>query len=621
MAHAQSRSRNAHYAPMALAVIGAMGMTLTCSSADGAASESRTDLVMQVHAALSAKLEGGESVAFFVTMGAARLRASVVSCDDDGVAARVRGSQMRLSWDRMQPKDLLSLGSRVLEPGGATHLLRARVCLEAGLEDEAVAEFERMPAFGWEVPPDGAELIRKRADASRAVAAKGAAARSAAGGPGAVVVPGPAPGDLSQIANLSKSDAYTVTVRGGSGADKPCFVYMTPNYFPERFRRSQTAVSFTSFSFAGGPVTVTVKCRLAARSALIRPKRANIPTVVSGDTVRFTLDAPRKISLEVNDRAHPLLVFAEAPERLETNATHYFPPGSVTKVGTKKEIKAGESVYIAGGAVVEGTLLCTGHNNTFRGRGILSSGYISWDDWKADKSLCQITYPHWQTARSNDFSGLILLNTPGWCNYGQLVDSKVRDVKFIAWNGNSDAIHLGGDSVMEDCFFFINDDCLIANAGNSNVWRRCTIWRSPWGHPIISLLTKRQSHGYLWEDIDIFAEEGGGPVITLKNYKNWGKDGTLTDFTVRNVWVESPRRGPLLKVEASACSINNFRLENVFTETTLPNEGLIALPEHGDRGTIVFENVKLAGKTLTSIADAKMTCTGDVSGVTFTSGK
>jgi hypothetical protein len=437
----------------------------------------------------------------------------------------------------------------------------------------------------------------------------------------AAVVPSPTPGDLSGIANLKQSDAYTVSVRGRTGNDAPCFVYMTPNYFEQKFRRSQKAVSFTSFSFADEPVTVTVKCRVTVTSAVVRPKRANIQTTVSGDTVRFTLNAPRKVSLEVNDQIHPLLIFAEPPEKLETNATHYFAPGTVTKVGTKKEIKEGESVYIAGGAVVEGTLLCTGHNNTFHGRGILTSGYITWDAWKADNSLCQITYPRWQTARSNDFSGLILLNSPGWYNYGQLVNSKVRDVKFIAWNGNSDAIHLGGDSVMEDCFFFINDDCLIANFGNSNVWRRCTVWRGPWGHPIISLLTKRVSRGYLWEDIDVIGMEGTGPIITLKNYKDWGKDGSVEDFTVRNVWIESPRKGPLLKVEASTYSVKNFRLQNVSAETTLDNEGLIALPEKGEPGTIEFQNVKLAGKTLAGISEAKMTCKGDVSGVKFKSGE
>lgn len=427
----------------------------------------------------------------------------------------------------------------------------------------------------------------------------------------------PPPADLSGIAHLKQSDAYTVTVSGRTGGELPSFVYMTPNYFGEKFKRSQTAVSFTSFACADEPVTVVVKCAVRVESAVIRPKRAGIRAEISGDTVRFTLDVPMKISLEVNDQLHPLLLFAESPETPDTGAAYYFAPGTVTKVGTKKEIKEGESVYIAGGAVVEGTFLSTGHNNSFRGRGILTSAYISWNEWNADKSLCQFSYPKFSSVRDHNFSGLICLNSPGWFHYGQLVSSTVRDIKFIAWNGNSDGLHLGGNCLMEDCFFFNNDDCLIANSGSSNTWRRCTIWRGPWGHPIISLLTKRTSRDYLWEDIDVIGMEGTGPVITLKNYKNWGKDGMVENFTVRNVRIESPRKGPLVKVEASTYSVKNFVLKDIIAETILDNEGLIALPAEGDTGTIEFQNIKLGGTAVNSIDKAKIACKGDMSGVRF----
>jgi hypothetical protein len=435
----------------------------------------------------------------------------------------------------------------------------------------------------------------------------------------AAVLPYPPPKDLSPIAHLAKSEAYAVTIRGRSGAEQACFVYASDNYASGP-KRSQEAVSFTSFAFAEEPVTVKVTCQARIESVVIRPKRLAIQPVVKGDTITFTLEVPRKISLEVNDQKHPLLLFAEAPEILEPKADHYFAPGTVTRVGNKFEIKEGQSVYIAGGAVVEGTLLCTGHNNRFHGRGILSSGHISWEAWKADKTLCQFSYPTFRGVRSNDFNGLILLNTPGWTQYGELVGSTVREVKQISWNGNSDGLHLGGRSTMEDCFFFNNDDCLIANNGNDNAWRRCTIWRGPWGHPIISLLTKRKSKNYLWEDIDIIGMEGTGPMITLKNYKNWGSNGSVEDFTVRRVRIESPRLGPLVKVESSFCSVKNFLLEDVSAETTVGNEGLLAFPGEGSPGTMEFRNVVLAGAMLTGLGNSKMTPKGDVSGVKF-SGK
>ncbi|MBN8219124.1 MAG: hypothetical protein J0L75_20965 [Spirochaetes bacterium] len=437
----------------------------------------------------------------------------------------------------------------------------------------------------------------------------------------AAILPYSPPGDLSEIARLGRSEDYAVTIRGQTGGEKPCFVYASTNYWEHKARKPQDSVSFTSFAFADEPVTVTVECLFPVQTAELHPKQGAVPLAIDGNCIRFTLPAPRQLALAVNDTQRPLLLFAEAPEIPDTNATHYFAPGSVTRLGAKFEIKDGESVYIAGGAVVEATFFVTGNRNTYRGRGILSSGFIPWPQWDADKTLCQFGAPKFRTLRENQFEGLILLNSPGWWVYGDVVQTTVRGVKSIAWNGNSDGIHLGGDSLMEDCFFFVNDDCLIANGGSRNTWRRCTIWRSPWGHPIISLLTKRQSRDYLWEDIDVIATEGGGPIITLKNYKNWGVGGTLENFTVRDVRIEGPRVGPLLKIEAAACTVRRFLLDRVRAETTLDREGLLAFPAEGADDTVEFRDVTLAGKLVTSLDETKMKTEGDCSGVKFSTGR
>ena len=161
-----------------LATVAVTAVALAWPGVAGAAEGARADFVLLVRDGLSSKIDQGQSVSFHTSMGPTRVRASVVSCDHDGLTARVRGSNLQLTWRQMSVKDLLSLGSHVLPPGGATHLLRARVCLDAGLEAEAVAEFERLPAFGWDIPPDGAQLIDKCAEARRARAAKRTAAAS-----------------------------------------------------------------------------------------------------------------------------------------------------------------------------------------------------------------------------------------------------------------------------------------------------------------------------------------------------------------------------------------------------------------------------------------------------------
>ncbi len=425
----------------------------------------------------------------------------------------------------------------------------------------------------------------------------------------------PPPGDLSTIANLKQSGDFTVKVNG-----RPCFVYESAKYFkhPKGWgNRPQTTVSFTSFAFSGEPVTVAVTCNDAVNTCTIRPKSAGMTYTQNGNTITFTLKSPQKLSVEVNDQKRPLLIVAEAPDVPDKLATHYYGPG-VHKVGTKKEIKEGESVYIAGGAVVEGTFLCTGNNNKFRGRGIFSSGYISWDAWNADSSVCMFTYPKFKSVTKNEFEGLFLLNSPGWYHRGQLVDSTVKNIKFIAWNGNTDGLHLGGNSLMEDCLFFQNDDCLIGNSGNNNTWRNCVIWKGNYGRPIVSLVSKTVAN-YLWENIDIIGFDGREPAVLLRNFRNQGT-ASIDGFVIRNVRVESPRICRLFSITAKNMNVKNVLIENVSTETTIEEEGLITASDGGSVEGIKFSNLKLAGKPVASLNASKIKTSGPVSNLTFTTG-
>ncbi len=430
----------------------------------------------------------------------------------------------------------------------------------------------------------------------------------------AVVSVYPNPGDLSPIAYLNKSDAFDVSVRSLKGAELTSFVYASTNYHTAVQRRPQDTVSFTSF-VADEPVIVKIKCQSPVTSVIVRPTRLGIKPMVEGNTITLTMTEPKQISLEINDSKNPLLLFPEGPETLETSATYYYAPGTVTQIGTKKVLKDGESVYIAGGAVVEGTFMCNGGKNSFHGRGIFTSGYISWETWKADNSLCMFSYPSFKLAKESDFNGLVCLNSPGWYNRGQLLDSSVKNIKFLSWNGNSDGLHLGGNSIMEDCFFFNNDDCLIGNTGDNNIWRRCTLWLGPWGHPIISLLTERVSKNFLWEDIDVIGADGNGEMISLKNFKGKGVNGSVNDFVVRNIWIEGPRKGPLVKVDCETFGVKNFLLQNIKVESTVGKEGKLGLPSKGETGTVEFRNVTLNGKKMTSLEDFQITSSGDTSGI------
>lgn len=432
--------------------------------------------------------------------------------------------------------------------------------------------------------------------------------------PAADVVVHPAPGDLSSVEHLAESVDYTVTVNG-----QPSFVYETDDYWKDGHCSQPDKVSFTSFSFEGGAASVVIDCNFPVSSVTIKPTRDDVAFTQNGDRITFTLTEPKQLSVEVNDLKKPLFVFAEEPDEPDLTAEHVFGPG-VHHIGTKYPVGEGERVYLAGGAVVEGTLLLGGDDVTISGRGILSGGEWSWDAWTADKKLSLIAND--STSRYHEYRGIIMLNSPGWFVNGGGGNRTLRGLKVIGWNGNTDAPHLHGNGVMEDCFIFNNDDALATSWGGGNdVFRNVVVWNHSWGRPIFSLNSndKNQQSDVLFKDIDIIncaslPEANRGAMIAMFG------DGTSHKqrFVFRNIRIEGPRQAPLIYLQANDFLLENLTLEDVTTETHLPYEGLLA--SQGGVGSIEgvhFHNLVMGGQVITSLAESHIDTAGNVSDVTF----
>jgi hypothetical protein len=421
----------------------------------------------------------------------------------------------------------------------------------------------------------------------------------------------PNPGSLTNISHLRSSTDFQVTVDG-----LPCFVYESENYWiTNSARRSQDKVAFTSFGLTNTVAAVEITFSTNITNAVVRPGGAGITPVINGNKLSFSIAQPTKLSVEVNSNNLPLLLIAETPEVPDTNATYYYGPG-VYQIGTKKIVKKGESVYIAGGAVVEGTFSCTGTNASFRGRGILTCGSITDGEWLADNSLCPINYWSW-IPKYQTFDGLFIVNSPGWTIYGELANSTVRNVKMISWIGRSDGIHLGGNSLAEDCLYFINDDCLIGNAGSSNIWRNCVVWKGYWGHAIIALtkVGENPTLNCLWENNDIIGDDGSGAEPLTKFARPLNADpalgGTRQNMVIRNLRIEGRRAGPLVKIKASDLDvIDGVHFENISTTTTLLSEGELRAEGTGTVGGVDFLNLHYAGKLVTNFVGTKISIVG-----------
>lgn len=445
--------------------------------------------------------------------------------------------------------------------------------------------------------------------------------------PGKVVIY-PAPGDLSGVAHLSACQTYTVKVNG-----QPCFVYYTDNYFRGDGPRPEKGASFALFSFAEparagtrrAPVHVEVECPFGVNSVQIRPTPFGIQPTVTGNKVSFQLTEPRKISVEINGRQHPLFIFADEVDEPNRSAKHYFGPG-VHQIGDRYVIKSNQKVYLAGGAVVEGTLLIEpgARNVEIRGRGVLTGGKWSHADFQQsekndkDRALALISGRRGNLDRFT-LEGLCLVNSPGWnvAIFGG--DDRVyRNVKVIGWNGNTDGPWSAGDNgLMEDCFVFNNDDSLCLGYGSHWVYRNNVIWHGLWGVAIAcrtyspmpshkDLLientyligTHQSDQALIW-----FTAEGPAAIVRK-------------DFSFRNLRIEACDGATrLLQIKTIKKTLRNLVLENVTLDRRLKIE--LDCSAGGQIDGLHFINLQMAGTPVTSTKDVEYSSKGDVRDVTF----
>ncbi len=310
-----------------------------------------------------------------------------------------------------------------------------------------------------------------------------------------LIVP-PSPGDLSSVEHLFKSDDYMVEVRKvGDIAFNTCFVYKTDNYASNVYggeKRKELSASFTNFSFDETAVEVKITVLNASvNSVTIRPLNYEIEAKYTGNEVTFILPSPKKVSVEINNRLKPLFIFSDNPDIPNTNATYYYGPG-VHHVGLKKEIKSNESVYIAGGAVVEGTfkIVQNATNITIRGRGIISNGELPTLEMQGgpnnDKLFANATFsgPYiWSSKNSYiTYEGFIIVNGAGWTfafysNSGAFHHNTWKNIKEIQWSGCTDGIWFDGDyNTIDDCFIFNNDDLVTTHGSNNCKISNTTLW-------------------------------------------------------------------------------------------------------------------------------------------------
>ncbi|MBP7053963.1 MAG: hypothetical protein KBE65_23370 [Phycisphaerae bacterium] len=236
------------------------------------------------------------------------------------------------------------------------------------------------------------------------------------------------------------------------------------------------AYSFANFDMSG-PVVVRITSERSLRNTILRPQSGAVRMTIEDDhTLSLTLIRPCKVSVEPDGRKGPLLLFANP---LETNAPKegdanvvYFGPG--VHKPERISLGTGQTLYLAGGAVVKAEVLVQGENIRICGRGILDGS-----DWEWRKgpigNLIAI-----RNSRNVEVAGVTLRGSSHWTIVP--VHSRnvtIRNVKLCNSRvQNDDGINPcnSQDVLITDCFIRSDDDCVALKGldftrENSNVER------------------------------------------------------------------------------------------------------------------------------------------------------
>lgn len=170
------------------------------------------------------------------------------------------------------------------------------------------------------------------------------------------------------------SSDYAIEVNG-----RPVPVYVIKS----RWHDKKYSAAYFDFS---GRVTVTIRPNLSALGVAaslerlrVRPEKYGIQPSIENGVLSFTTDKHFNISVEPNGKHSPLHLFSnpieENPPKPSDPGVIYFGPGVHTP--THIALTAGQTLYIAGGAIVNSAVTSTGDNIRIMGRGILSG-----DNWQ-----------------------------------------------------------------------------------------------------------------------------------------------------------------------------------------------------------------------------------------------
>ena len=413
-----------------------------------------------------------------------------------------------------------------------------------------------------------------------------------------------------------RSTAFTVTVNG----------------VPVEVAHAAASYEFASFDITG-PVTVEITATERGfwdHGVDIQPWRLGLRPVRDGQTIRFYLDGPAKLSVsrpgDFLNHAGMLFLFAGTPPPPPPHdpSVNVYPPGVYRQ---SLNPKSGDTLYLAPGAYFFGSL------NLWKVQGVkvLGRGTIVYEgtqDPNSDQGWMQ--KPDWHCigameARDVQISGLTcIVRARTWSiqmkdSTGFLYDD-LRVIGGNPGNANQDGMDWlgGGDAIVRNAFLRTSDD-VFAMQGNWDGYTDEEMLRP--GHDVQNILIEHSelstsisnivragwprktfnSRNFTLRDSDILHGGIGACGQTFGLLGFWGADGAKgdhTDYTFENLWLDNWYS--LVQLEQEQPALHGFTFRNIWALDQPPLAGSTMTGRVSD---ITFDNVKYGEKRVTADAD------------------
>jgi hypothetical protein len=421
-----------------------------------------------------------------------------------------------------------------------------------------------------------------------------------------------------------------------------------------------------------GTVEVQVECMNVEISQVdIRPVSTSIPFSIDDHTITFTLEQPRKLSIEINGerfsnlhlfanpieentpqqddpnvlvlkpaihRTEDIYRLAETPSNLDGKIPKviYFAPGMHYLEETILHIPSNTVVYIAGGVIVVGSLVCDHVEDVqIRGRGIL---YLSdFHRFSAFRGIRIVFSSHVLV------EGIVTLDPPHYSIYiGKSEYIHIRNFKSFSTRGWSDGIDMMASSniIIDDVFLRTSDDCIAfygtrwdyhGDARNLIV-RNSILWADV-AHALMI-----GTHGDYYQDGDIIEHVLFEDIDILEHHEpqtnywgamaiNAGDKNTVRHVTYDNIRVEEFELGQLFDIRVvwnkDYNPVPGNRIENIIFRNVTYN-GKNANPNRiygydAERGVegVEFINLQINGMQVLNAQQGNIELNEYAKGISF----